>query len=377
MMTMENESEINMKPMIFWGVGLFLLTVLVSLYAWFTLPAGAQIATHWGLEGRADGWSDKTMGLAIIPIMELVVIGVYLFALRFMPRRENIARSLGAIRIVVLLSLVVTFLAQLLIVLTALGTKVDVSAASQILVGITFIVVGNFLGKIRSNFLTGIRTPWTLSSELSWEKTNRLAGKLFVTAGIIMILGKWMNDMMMWIGLMATELIIIMIICYVFSYKIWQLDPSKHAELYTDQEDADSLLKTQMREGMITKTTIMLLIVAFAIFFTAGVANKPAPELEKAGVSFVQNVTQGKFAEAEQLFDDTMKNALPPEKLQETWAAVETDKGKFIKQTDVRSSSMWPYRMVYVGCQFERARMLVKVVFGKSGKITGLWISPG
>ncbi len=270
-----------------------------------------------------------------------------------------------------------TFLAQLLIILTALGIKVDVSAASQILVGAMFIVVGNYLGKIRSNFLTGIRTPWTLSSELSWEKTNRLAGKLFVTAGIVLILGKWMNDMMMWVGLMATELIIIMIICYVFSYKIWQLDPSKHAELYTDQEDSDSLLKTQMREGMITKTTIMLLIVAFVIFFTAGVANRPAPELEKAGVSFVQNVTQGKYAEAEQLFDDTMKKTLPPEKLKETWAAVETDKGKFIKQTDVRSSSMWPYRMVYVGCQFEHARMLVKVVFDKSGKITGLWISPG
>ncbi len=82
-MTMENEAEINMKPMVFWGVGIFLLTVLMSLYAWFTLPAGAQIATHWGLEGRPDGWSDKTSGLAIIPIMELVVIGVYLFALKF------------------------------------------------------------------------------------------------------------------------------------------------------------------------------------------------------------------------------------------------------------------------------------------------------
>jgi len=374
---MENEAEINMKPMVFWGVGIFLLTVLVSLYAWFKLPVGAQIATHWGLEGRADGWSDKTSGLAIIPIMELVVIGVYLFALKFMPRRQNIARSLGAIRIVVLLSLVATFLAQLLIVLTALGTKVDVSAASQILVGITFIVVGNFLGKIRSNFLTGIRTPWTLSSELSWEKTNRLAGKLFVTAGIIMILGKWMNDMMMWVGLMATELIIIMVICYIFSYKIWQLDPSKHAEIITDQEDTELHMKTQMREGMITKTTIMLLVVAFLIFFTAGIANRPAPELEKAGVSFVQNVTQGKYTEAEQLFDDTMKNALPPEKLQETWGKVETDKGKFVSQTDVRSSSMWPYRMVYVGCQFEQAKMVVKVVFDKTGKITGLWISPG
>ncbi len=34
-------------------------------------------------------------------------------------------------------------------------------------VGVVLVVLGNYLGKLRSNFLVGIRTPWTLSSELS------------------------------------------------------------------------------------------------------------------------------------------------------------------------------------------------------------------
>jgi len=35
----------------------------------------------------------------------------------------------------------------------------------------------------------GIRTPWTLSNEKVWNKTHRIGGKLFKTAGIIAFLG--------------------------------------------------------------------------------------------------------------------------------------------------------------------------------------------
>ena len=35
----------------------------------------------------------------------------------------------------------------------------------------------------------GIRTPWTLSSDRVWEKTNKLGGKLFKGAGVLALLG--------------------------------------------------------------------------------------------------------------------------------------------------------------------------------------------
>ena len=47
------------------------------------------------------------------------------------------------------------------------------------------------MGQIRSNFMMGIRTPWTLSSDLAWEKTHRLGGWLFMVAGALMIVGSW------------------------------------------------------------------------------------------------------------------------------------------------------------------------------------------
>jgi uncharacterized membrane protein len=47
------------------------------------------------------------------------------------------------------------------------------------------MVIGNYLGKVQPNWFLGVRTPWTLASELVWRKTNRTAGWLFVLAGLV------------------------------------------------------------------------------------------------------------------------------------------------------------------------------------------------
>ena len=66
-------------------------------------------------------------------------------------------------------------------------------------VGLVLMVVGNYLGKVRSNFFFGIRTPWTLSSELSWNRTHRLAGRLLVALGLVTVA----TPVFPWAGLVA------------------------------------------------------------------------------------------------------------------------------------------------------------------------------
>jgi uncharacterized membrane protein len=48
-----------------------------------------------------------------------------------------------------------------------------------------FALLGNSLGKVQRNFWMGVRTPWTLASEVVWDRTHRLAAWLFVTAGVL------------------------------------------------------------------------------------------------------------------------------------------------------------------------------------------------
>ena len=88
--------------------------------------------------------------------------------------------------------------------------------------GILFIVIGNYLGKIRSNYMMGIRTPWTLSSDLAWDKTHRLGGKLFMLAGLLLLLSALFLPVTWWVYVMLGTLFPMLIVLFVYSYLVWR-----------------------------------------------------------------------------------------------------------------------------------------------------------
>jgi uncharacterized membrane protein len=54
--------------------------------------------------------------------------------------------------------------------------------------GMLFILLGNYLPRLPRNFFVGIRTPWTIASDLVWKKTHIVGGWLFVAGGVIICL---------------------------------------------------------------------------------------------------------------------------------------------------------------------------------------------
>jgi len=71
--------------------------------------------------------------------------------------------------------------------LNGLGYNLPVGIITPGLIGLLFIILGNYFGKIKMNWFMGIRTPWTLSSEEVWNKTHRFGGKMFILAGLLMM----------------------------------------------------------------------------------------------------------------------------------------------------------------------------------------------
>ncbi len=155
----------------------------VSLWAWPQFPVDARIVTHWDFNGRPNGHMGKTMGLFLAPALA-AVLGL-LFALfpRIEPRKLNLASSAKYYRAMWIGALCVLGVAHGVVVAAALHAAVNVTAVTMGAVGVLYIVMGNYLGKTRSNFFAGVRTPWTLTSEYSWERTHRLTGKLFMVTG--------------------------------------------------------------------------------------------------------------------------------------------------------------------------------------------------
>ena len=174
---------------------IIVVLAMVAVAAWVgsLLPADAQLPTHWGINGEPDALSDKWTALLMPALIVAGISALMHFLPALEPRKGGLERSQGLYLaswggLLLLMSLV-----QLAVVATAFHWPI--TSTSLILggTGLLFILIGNQLGKSRSMYLVGIRTPWTLASEEVWIKTHRLAGKLMVAGGVLLALAAFLS----------------------------------------------------------------------------------------------------------------------------------------------------------------------------------------
>lgn len=199
----------------------------VSAWGWTQIPDGTDIPIHWGFDGRPNGWAPKPVGLLLVPAMALG-IGLLFAMLPYLdPRRGNQLRSTTARVWIVSAALVLLLGVHVIAVLAATGAKLDIGRFVVAGVGLLSIVIGNYLGKVRSNWFVGVRTPWTLSSERSWARTHRLAGYLFVGAGLLAILLCLVAPPVIFTAGLLAGMAAAGIVPVVYSYFAWRSDPDR------------------------------------------------------------------------------------------------------------------------------------------------------
>ena len=87
-----------------------------------------------------------------------------------------------------------------------------------ILVGLTFIIVGNLLPKCRRSYTLGIKLPWTLASDENWNKTHRVGGKTWVIGGVFTLATSFLGSF--W--LLLAVLVVMVGVPTVYSYWYYQ-----------------------------------------------------------------------------------------------------------------------------------------------------------
>jgi uncharacterized membrane protein len=222
---------LNVRPMVLVSIAIVGAMLLVSAWAWLQLPADAQVPIHWGPDGQPDDWTDKTVGLFLMPVLAAGIATLLALIPRFEPRRANLERSAKAYGATWIGVMVLLGGLHLLAVSVALGAQMDLTRIVFIGTGILFVVIGNYLPKVRPNYMMGIRTPWTLTSDLAWTRTHRVGGRIFVIEGIVMTaLGL--------LGVSGTTLVvavlgavaILLVVTFTYSYQVWKADPEKRAQ---------------------------------------------------------------------------------------------------------------------------------------------------
>jgi uncharacterized membrane protein len=207
----------------------FQLSVILGMFGasatlWTRAPM--RMPVHWDLAGEPDRYAGRFEGLQVTLLVALTLYGLTLLPPWIDPRRrayEAFARGYQIIRLAMIL-----FCAAIhaMILLVALGHRVNVSLVVPVGVGILFCILGNFMRKFCLNWFVGVRTPWTLSSAASCNKTDRLAGRLFLLTGVAMfVLAVLHNAWTLAIVLGLVALLVIWLPLY--PYLIWRQDPQR------------------------------------------------------------------------------------------------------------------------------------------------------
>jgi uncharacterized membrane protein len=84
---------------------------------------------------------------------------------------------------------------------------------------ILFFCSGCLVEKAKRNFFIGIRTPWTLSSDIVWEKTHKVGGKLFKLTGICAFFGAFFPEYSFVIFISAVMLAVFF--SFIYSYFVY------------------------------------------------------------------------------------------------------------------------------------------------------------
>jgi uncharacterized membrane protein len=168
------------------GLVIAALAGAISIWAYARLPE--SVPTHWNFRGEADDYSSRLVAVLVMPAAVLVLTGVFQVLPRIDPRGANYQKFRDTYWL--LMNGILCFLLAFHVALIAIwmGAPMDMNRVVTVGAGAMFVLLGNYLGRVESNWFLGIRTPWTLSSETVWRKTHRTAAWLFVAGGLVVIL---------------------------------------------------------------------------------------------------------------------------------------------------------------------------------------------
>ncbi|EFH86324.1 SdpI family protein [Ktedonobacter racemifer] len=195
---------------------ILVLQIIIAIVTYPFLPD--QVPSHWNIAGQVNSYAPKLIAIGLFPLISFMLLVVLRGLVKMGPRLTRDGESSNRFFIDIALSSVMLLMLvlQMTVVAFSLGVKLDLPFVICFVISLFFIVLGNYMGKLRRNFWAGIRTPWSLANSVVWERTHRLGGWLFVAAGLVGILCSFIPSLRLW-GILV-PIMVISIFLYIYSY---------------------------------------------------------------------------------------------------------------------------------------------------------------
>lgn len=195
---------------------LILIIMAVGLFLYPQLPE--RVPSHWGINGEVNGWSSRTFAVFFFPAL---ILGIYLlmsFLPLMDPYRANIEKFAKWYFWFKVAFLVFFGALYLMTLWAGLGYEINVGRYVTLGVAALFAVIGLVLPKMKKNYMIGIRLPWTLHSEIVWDKTHKFGGQLFLGLAVLVALASFLPGVWTF-GTLLVGIFLLLLILIWYSYQ--------------------------------------------------------------------------------------------------------------------------------------------------------------
>jgi uncharacterized membrane protein len=167
-------------------IGIVLIPFVYLAIIWNSLPQ--RVPIHWNYKGEIDNWGSKLTLFGMLFMLPVLTYVLMLVIPKIDPKKKIFLMGGKFYQLKFFLVLFMSLLALVILYITK-NQSFSNSNLHYFLVGILFMILGNYFKVIQPNYFIGIRTPWTLENQEVWKATHIFAGKLWFIGGLLMILG--------------------------------------------------------------------------------------------------------------------------------------------------------------------------------------------
>lgn len=241
---------------------LTLAPMLAGLLLWNRLPD--TMATHWGADGVADGWSGKGFAVFVLPLILLAVHCLCLLITATDNSNKN--QSQKALRMVFWIMPVTSWFSCGTVYFAAMGKGLELVSLIPAFMGLIFVIMGNYMPKVKQNRTLGIKLPWTFANEENWNKTHRYCGRIWVIGGLILLFCIFLPDL--WIVPVAAVVFPVMVLAPIlYSLKLYRIH-QRQGIVY----DFAPKSKKEVRFARISVVVVLLIFAGVAgLMFTGDI----------------------------------------------------------------------------------------------------------
>lgn len=201
-----------------------LLPAFYLLFSWQNIPQ--IIPIQWDLEGNVNRTGSKWTLFYFTAILPLFNYLLFLFIPYIDPKNQikQMGKKYQSIKIAT--QILISAIMLLVIYTINTGSNID-QQLLPILLGLMFLILGNYLPNIKPNYFIGIKTPWTLENPIVWKKTHRFSAPIFILGGLTLIATSLLKNTETFKTSFAITCLIVAFVPIAYSYYISKKENNK------------------------------------------------------------------------------------------------------------------------------------------------------